>query len=308
MNEFDAKLKAGARAEETPLPEGFEKRMKQMLEGLPMKKKAFRLGKNLLIAAVVCAVLAASALAASPELREQIAARLGGFAPYVQEVEGVSCVEDGIEVKVVSAMADTAVVKVYAEARDLAGDRLSADISVMGLVMRDRAADGVSGSVASAKCVSYDETAKTALLEVTTWGMGTELAGAELLILKLGNADATWSLPLTIELVENRSFQVSGQVGGVELQSLVLSPLGLALETEGDAYPSSDVAIYFKNGDTLRMEGKFWGGGVSAAGRTVHWDFDDPIAIDTVVGASIGGWYIPLNADGTVEAGYWLDP
>ena len=63
---------------------------------------------------------------------------------------------------------------------------------------------------------------------------------------------------------------------------------------------------YFENGDTLRMEGAFWGGGVSKTGRTVHWDFDDPIDIDTVAGVSVGGWYIPLNRDGTAGAGHWL--
>lgn len=279
-----------------------------LIEELSVPKKRCRapLWRTGLIAACVCFALAGTALAGSPGLRERLSRWLGGFAPYVQDVEEVSCTQAGIEVKVVSAMADTAMVKVYAEARDLEGDRLSADMSVHGRVKREIATDGLVGSVFGAKCISYDESTKTALLEITTWGMGSELTGAELIIMDMGDVYADmgvgdvhgdWKLPLTIEQVETRSFKMCKQVGSVKLRGLSLSPLGLALETEGEAYLSSDVALSFENGDTLRMEKSFMGGGVSETGRTVHWDFDDPIDIDTVVGVSVGGCYIPLSQD-----------
>ena len=51
--------------------------------------------------------------------------RSGGFAPYAQGQEGEAYVIDGIEFRVVSALADDFTVRAYVEARELEGDRLS---------------------------------------------------------------------------------------------------------------------------------------------------------------------------------------
>jgi len=275
-----------------------------LIEELDVPKKrqprAWRAG---LIAACLCAALVGTAVAAVPGLRERLTGWLGGFAPYTQDIEEVSCTEDGIEIKVVSAMADTAVVKVYAEVRDLEGDEINEELLrkntfLWGIVRRDRVKEQMQGDLSETKCVSYDETSKTALIEITSWGMDTDLTGAELTVFRIDHVkDTEWKLPLTIEQVETRTVQTSEQVGGVELRAVTLSPLGLALETEGEPYPPSDVALTFKNGDTLLMEERFTGGAVSKTGRTVHWDFDNPVDIDSVAGVSIGGCYIPLDGD-----------
>jgi len=79
-----------------------------------------------LIAAAAAALMATAALALSPTLRDALQNALGGFAPYAQNMAGneISCTDQGIEVRVVSALNDGNTITVYFEAQDLAGDRL----------------------------------------------------------------------------------------------------------------------------------------------------------------------------------------
>ena len=116
-----------------------------------------------------CAALFATALAVSPGLREQLSGLLGGYAAYTQPVEDAACVVDGIELRVLSAMADSATVKVYAQVRDLTGqDRLSPDLEVSCVIQRaEEAKEGHEGASTThgGKCVAFDETTGTALLD-----------------------------------------------------------------------------------------------------------------------------------------------
>ena len=95
-------------------------------EEVPMKKKVLR---TALTAAALCAALVATALAVSPTLREALAQALGSFAPYSQRVEGVSTVDRGIQIKVVSALMDEVDGTAYVEVTELEGDRLGPDMS-----------------------------------------------------------------------------------------------------------------------------------------------------------------------------------
>ncbi len=96
-------------------------------EEKPVKKRVFR---TALIAAALCAALAVTALAVSPTLREALAEALGSFAPYSQKVEGVSAVDKGIQIKVVSALMDEVDGTAYVEVTDLEGDRLGPDMEL----------------------------------------------------------------------------------------------------------------------------------------------------------------------------------
>ncbi len=96
-------------------------------EEVPMKKKVLR---TALTAAALCAALAATALAVSPTLREALAEALGSFAPYSQSVEDVSATDQGIEIKVVSALMDEVDGTAYVEVTDLTGDRLGPDMEL----------------------------------------------------------------------------------------------------------------------------------------------------------------------------------
>ena len=77
--------------------------------------------------AAACAALFATALAVSPGLREVLGTALGSFAPYAQDVEVVSAADQGIEVRVVSALSDGNRSVAYLEVRDLTGDRIGPD-------------------------------------------------------------------------------------------------------------------------------------------------------------------------------------
>ena len=108
MEQFDNLIKEMAEKEEMIVPNGFDERVQAALDGLPPRRKKHKLSavRVALIAAAACLLLVGTALAASPELRGMLADALGGFAPYAHEQEGEAYVIDGIEFKVVSALAD----------------------------------------------------------------------------------------------------------------------------------------------------------------------------------------------------------
>jgi len=97
-------------------------------EEKPVKKRIFR---TVSIAAALCAALTATALAASPGLREALASALGSFAPYSQSVEEISVRDQGIEIRVVSALMDETDGTAYVEVTDLTGDRLGMDMELL---------------------------------------------------------------------------------------------------------------------------------------------------------------------------------
>lgn len=118
-----------------------------------------------LMAAALCAVLAVGALAASPALREAIDQALGSFGPYSQAVEGVSCADQGITLRVVRTLADENGGTVYLEATDETGDRLSGESVLEG---------------DDSSCLAYDPETGTALFGVDLdpmWYQGRDEAG-----------------------------------------------------------------------------------------------------------------------------------
>ncbi len=155
---FDERMRLRAKMEDCPLPPGFlgrlETKAEEIAEGeeRPMKKRVFR---TILLAAALCAALTVAAMAASPTLREALLAALGSFEPYSQTMEGVSAVDGGIEIKVVSALMDEADGTAYLEVRDLEGDRLGENM---------RLKLNVSGRWQEP--IAYDETTKTALFAI----------------------------------------------------------------------------------------------------------------------------------------------
>lgn len=179
----------------SPTEEEMERLMAAMEEERPMKKRVFR---TVLLAAALCAALTVSALAASPTLREALAAALGSFGPYSQTVEGLSVTDQGIEVRVVSALSDGNMAKVYYEVRDLTGDRLdqfTTDDLMAPMPINRGDGGGVdwvsAGSSGIGGLVSYDHETKTALMVGGVLGKG---APAEELVLGLdiGQIEPGW--------------------------------------------------------------------------------------------------------------------
>lgn len=152
-------------------------RLKAALEEKGRRPRPLR--RSAVLAVAVCAALAVTAVASYPTARELLSGALGGFAEYSQSVEGVSAVDQGIEVRVVSAMADSSKVVVYAEARDLTGDRLrDADVRVGAGVAQDT--PGEVASTSGSECLGYDPATKTLLFRVTKGGSVPAVEGTEL--------------------------------------------------------------------------------------------------------------------------------
>ena len=150
--------------------------MERLLAAMEQKGRRPRpLRRTILLVAAACAAMVMTVVASTPTLRDTLEEFLGGFAPYAQPVEAAACTANGIEIKVISAMADRAMVKVYAQARDVTGqNRLRADMDVWGGVERPEE-DGKgeqegNSRTMGGKCVGFDPESGTALLEFGTWG------------------------------------------------------------------------------------------------------------------------------------------
>ncbi len=146
------------------------RRVECTLSAQEQERKCYMKYKLRLAAAFTAAALAltGTALAAGPTLSEMLQAALGTFAPYAQPMEGT--VEDqGIRVKLISALADSVHVKVYVELTDLWGqNRLAAaDMDIMSSrlelnVPQEQQREGIGYSYVS-KRLGYDPKTQTLL-------------------------------------------------------------------------------------------------------------------------------------------------
>lgn len=129
---------------------------------MPPRRHALR---TALLAAAVTALLATTALALSPTLRDAIASALGGFAPYAQDLtdQELTCIDQGIQVKVVSALADGNTIAIYFEARDLVGDRLDSLTKTNTQLKWPEGVEWKQGTLYPADQITYDPETKTAL-------------------------------------------------------------------------------------------------------------------------------------------------
>lgn len=158
-----------------PQPEEL-KRLYAVIEGGTEMKKSKRLGGKA-AAVLVCAALmvTAAAAATAPAVWEALQARLGAFAPYAQTIEGAACADQGVEVRVLSAISDDLEARVYLSVQDVERDRLNEFLTLDGKLVageeKELEGDSVSGlrmiepfSTSRFELVSYDAEAKTALL------------------------------------------------------------------------------------------------------------------------------------------------
>ena len=130
---------------------------------------------GLLIAAAAAAALAVTALALSPTLRDALRGALGAFPPYAQNMagKGVSAVDQGIEVRVVSALADGNTIIVYFEAQDLTGDRMDGSTNTnTQLEWPKGQVEWRRGMTLLPEQIAYDAATKTALYRAGFVGDG----------------------------------------------------------------------------------------------------------------------------------------
>lgn len=196
----------------------------ELMTEVPVRKTRHA-GRAVLAVALVCVALMGSALAMSPTLRDILAQTLGGFSSYAQVEEEVSVVDQGIEVKVVSAMADSTQIKIYAEVRDLTEDRLKdSNITLNGYNAIRHTTSGEFVASFSSNCLGYDPESRTALFEFVRNGtVPTEdLSDLTLAIsgFQPGDVMFTSTDPLPIELLGSETLRSRT----LETGELVLEP------------------------------------------------------------------------------------
>jgi len=327
MEQFDEMLKAMAEKEEIMTPNGFDERVRETLDGLPPREKRRGLGavKTVLIAAALCGALLCTAFAASPELRGMLAEALGGFAPYAQGQEDKSYVIDGIEFRVVSALADDFTIRAYVEARELEGDRLSklelnafgAAFGLVDVPTKDTGnSEGMGGGTMSGVCVGYDAETKTALLAITTWGrvLAEDLTGAEVKLFSLSGGPETayqtiWEnsgdvyFPVEVEPVTSlvADGKLAAALGAEEVR---LSPISLSAIFKGDGawhrFTGTGIRVKLADGTVADApweggQGSYGAYGTDSEHRVLAWNFRQPVEADEIQGVYVGEEYYPLR-------------
>ena len=108
-------------------------RLYEMTEGGTEMKQVRRWSFRAAVVVLACAALTVTAAAAAaPAVWEALTGHLGRFVPYAQTIQGASCTDQGIEVQVISALADDLESRVYLSVRDVEGDRLNGHLTLEG--------------------------------------------------------------------------------------------------------------------------------------------------------------------------------
>lgn len=184
-------------------------------------------------AALVCTALCVTAVAAGPSLWQYIQARQGHFAGLAQTVEGAVCTSGGIEIRVLSALADDVRGEVYFTVRDVEGDRLDSQ-----LTLRCGADSDLAG-----RLVEYDPESRTALFAAGMSYYRPQTEGA------VGLGTTGGAVPDTLHLAVERLTTRQGELdagascAGVTAAPLDSLPLGegdrVVMGVEESGYPAS---------------------------------------------------------------------
>lgn len=296
--------------------------------GEKRRKGVSRHVRTVLVAAAVVAALCVSALALSPTLREALASALGSFGPYSQTVEGASAADQGIEIRVVSAVVDRNLARIFLEVQDKTGDRLGGEKLHISAGAERTGAQAELWSINIPPMKSYDAESRTALFMVEVSGQtweedwqGQELP-LKLTVYELWRGRwqdgksilGEWPLSVTLERLGEKSFSMDERVEKTHIRKMILSPMSISVFTEldesgvGSKVLPVQLAVYLSDGRMIRGRS---GGGVNHGGpnsdgmRRLSWAFDDAVDAEQVVGVAFGMWYVPVDGD-IVGPGYWL--
>ncbi len=188
--------------------------------------------RTVLLAAGLCAAFAVTALALSPSLQDALEQFLGGIFPYTQEVAGNTSVDQGIEMKVVRAIADDYQAKVYVEVKDATGGHMfSEHMNMDAYVSRNQAQQPnemrVSGF--SNRLLRFDADTNTLLYEFTCQRLDR---GGEEFVLYVGSIQPEYyRIESTTPLPAHRISKENLKTRTVE-DGLVLEPGQTAEELE----------------------------------------------------------------------------
>ena len=181
----------------------------------------------------LCAALCVTAVAAGPSLWQYMQARQGPFAGLAQTVEGAVCTSGGIEIRVLSALADDVRGEVYFTVRDVEGDRLDSQ-----LTLRCGADSDLAG-----RLVEYDPESRTALFAAGMSYYRPQTEGSVGLSTTGGTVLDT--LHLAVERLTTRQGELDAgaSCAGVTAALLDSLPLGegdrVVMGVEESGYPAS---------------------------------------------------------------------
>lgn len=311
---FDERMKRRAGTETCPLPEGFQGRLEGKIQEITEKGRGGkrRVFRTFLLAAALSAILGATALAASPTLRQALTEALGSFAPYSQKIEGLSAEDRGIEVRMVSALTDGNMARIYYEVQDLTEDRLDGTLQVeWESVIPDDRANWAQWGYSDDRLVGYDPDSRTALMEFGLIGYGEPVDDTVLameicgILTEKGPVEGNWTLNVPLTTAPDRKVDLDGiAMGKAEAEILRLTPLGAYLETvPAVALPSRregiqhwPLTVHFSDGTAVAVEraDSVYPG---YERETYHWTFSDPIDPEGAVGVEINGQYFSLTQD-----------
>lgn len=134
-------------------PADIRRRVNTALNADPSERSIYMRQKIRMAAVMTAAVIALTGTALAVGTNwDALMERLGIFAPYVQAVDGVSVTDQGLKVSVVAALSDESGTRAYVAVTDLTGDRLGENLVYNGRL--------------GSSCISYDQSTRTALLEM----------------------------------------------------------------------------------------------------------------------------------------------
>ena len=306
---------------------GKERIMEKLTQEKAKNRGRSRPLRAALIAAALCGLLVGTAFAASPGLRSLLAEALGGFAPYAQEQEGEAYVIDGIEFRVVSALADDFTIRAYVEARDVDGDIFDkidnitipgrvqggVDIPTVNEWLGPHAVETWSHGV---DCLGYDEENRTALLVVSTWkAMPEQLSKAAVEVRAMvsyltGEFEEVWrnqwgrTIPVKVKPVETTALgKDTALATGLEAEEVRLSPLGLSVVFSGEVWRECmdlPVRVLLTDGTLVEApweggQGSFGAYGTESSRKVLIWNFREPVEADQIEGVYVGDDYFPVK-------------
>ena len=157
-------------------PQAMERIVDAMAGESQKSRRRFPVGRLLAVAAA-CVVLTSSVLAASPTLRERLEQLLGGFAAYSQSFEDdMSVTDQGVTMRLVSAMADQGTVRLFLEfSGDMGGLMTVGEKGPIGGYLDWE--NEVPWSLFSIQCIDRDEANQTSLVEFRRWDQGVHEDG-----------------------------------------------------------------------------------------------------------------------------------
>ena len=302
--DFDAQMRGWAETEDCPVPVGFEERLERRLEQLPVQSvRKGRLGRRIVAVLAAVLILTGSAVAISPALREQLGQKLGLFESYTTPIEGVSAVDQGIEVRLLSAMADEYTARIYLEVRDLTGKRPMENLECLWPdFLAPKEGAGVRMMTFGTRLLGYEEETKTALVELSTAGedyMGVKewnLRIDRITFLDTEDQDdiqGSWELPFELTTLETRSVSLD-RGDHSDFHTLKISPIGIVLEGGLESVLQIDDAeVTFADGKTIMVESGGGSGGTEQ--MTSSWCFDEPVSTEEIVRFELPSWNIVLD-------------